>query len=202
MLILLFGSLDLMSLSGFSQNLWEVDKNEEGIVVYTREEGDSGFKSFKAVMTADASPGEIIEVLKNADDYASWYGYTKSSKTLSREENVQYNYVETSFPWPYSNRDMVYKMSVKMSEPTGVLILLEGVRDYIPEKMGIVRMQKAEGFILLIPVGEKTEITYQFHSEPGDGIPAWLANRSISELPFNTFVGLKKVLERQKKTEK
>ncbi|MBK6263854.1 hypothetical protein JKA74_02300 [Marivirga sp. S37H4] len=185
----------LSSLMTSAQTSWEIDKWEEDIIVYTRMEKDSDFKSFKAVMTVDVPTDEIIEVLKNANDYVEWYGYTKTSEVLKQEEDIQYNYVETLFPWPYSNRDMVYKMSIDASGSKEVTILLEGIPDYIPEKKGIVRMKKAAGFILLKSMGKHTEITYQFHSEPGDNIPVWLANSSIAELPFKTFLGLRKTLK-------
>jgi hypothetical protein len=179
----------------FSQASWEVDKNKDGIVVYTRAEKNSSFKSFKAVATIDASTDEIINILKNVDSYTKWYGYTKTSKLIKQENGVQYNYVETIFPWPFANRDMVYRMSIN-SLPSGVVeISLNGLPDYIPEKKGITRMKKAEGYLLLKPLNGKTEITYEFHSEPGDNIPTWLANNSIAELPFKTLLGLRAVIK-------
>ncbi|NBP70654.1 MAG: hypothetical protein EBU52_18190 [Cytophagia bacterium] len=65
----------------------------------------------------------------------------------------------------------------------------------MPAKKGITRMQKADGYLLLKPLAGKTEITYAFHSEPGDNIPTWLANNSIAELPFITLQGLREMLK-------
>ena len=193
--ILLISVFGFTSIESYSQNPWKVAKNKEGIIVYTKVEADSDFKSFKAVMIVNASMGEILEILKNADGYTSWYGYTKTSKLLKQENDVQYNYVETIFPWPYSSRDMVYKMSIEASNHGAIKILLKGISDYMPEKKGIVRMKKAEGYILLQPLDAKTEVTYIFHSEPGDGVPSWLANNSIAELPFKTLSGLRNILK-------
>jgi hypothetical protein len=194
-LVLLLSTVMLMPLDAFPQTSWEIDKNKDGIAVYTMMEKDSDFKSFKAVVRVDASKDEIIKLLKDADSYTKWYGYTKTSKVLKQEKDVQYNYVETIFPWPYSNRDMVYRMSVDTSNPAATKISLEGIPDYIPEKRGIVRMQKAEGYILLKPLDGITEITYVFHSEPGAHVPVWLANNSITELPFKTLIGLREILQ-------
>lgn len=182
-------------MASHGQHSWEIDRDKDGIVVYTKLEKGSNFKSFKAVITIQASTDEVVEVLKNADDYTKWYGYTNTSALLKQEGDTQFNYVETVFPWPYSNRDMVYRMSVSASAQGVVKILLKGIPDYLPEKQGIVRMKKAEGYILLQPIDEKTEVTYVFHSEPGDNIPPWLANNSIGELPFRTLSGLRKRLE-------
>lgn len=197
-LVILLSMLMLTSTDAFSQASWKLDKNKDGIVVYIRAERGSGFKSFKAVITIEASKDEIISILKDADSYTKWYGYTKTSKLIKQENDVQYNYVETIFPWPFANRDMVYRMSINMLHSGVIEISLKGIPNYIPEKKGIVRMQKAEGYISLNPLDNKTEITYEFHSEPGDNIPTGLANNSIAELPFKTLRGLREVLKEKK----
>lgn len=194
-LIVLLCAVFLIPLHSYSQNSWEIDKNKEGIKVYTRIEDHSEFKSFKAVMMVAASTDELLKILKNADGFTSWYGFTKTSKLLKQERGVQYNYVETIFPWPYSNRDMVYRMSIDTSIPRAIKITLKGIPDYIQDKKGIVRMEKAEGYILLKPMEDKTEVIYVFHSEPGDNVPSWLANNSMAELPFKTLSGLRKILK-------
>lgn len=196
------GSLSLLvclSFNSMGQPLWEIDKSKDGIAVYTRTEQGSEFKSFKAEALLNAPIAEIIEILKNANDYTRWYGFTKTAKILKQEKHVQYNYVETIFPWPFSNRDMVYKMSIDSLDPNRIKISLVGLPDYIEEKKGIVRMIKAEGYILLQSTAYHTAITYVFHSEPGDHIPPGLANHSIAELPFRTLKGLRGVIEEKNK---
>ncbi|MEP1033580.1 START domain-containing protein [Ekhidna sp.] len=193
-LLLLLSVLTLPSIEAFPQTSWEIDKRKDGIVVYTRAEKGSEFKSFKAFVLVEATTDEVIRILKNADSYAEWYGYTQTSKLLKRDENIQFNYVETIFPWPFKNRDMVYRMSINSSNPNETVISLEGIPNYMPEKKGIVRMKKAEGYILLKPLELKTEVTYVFHSEPGDNIPSWIANNSIAELPYKTLDGLREIL--------
>lgn len=198
--VVLVSILVLLSFETLSQNLWELNKHQDGIKVYTKVEEGSAFKAFKAIVLVNASVDEIIEVLKNVDRYTEWYGYTKTSKLLKHENGVQYNYVETIFPWPYKNRDMVYRMAMNGGHPNAehpeeVEISLVGIPDYLPEKKGIVRMKKAKGYILLQPLNDKTQVTYEFHSEPGDNVPTWLANSSIAELPFKTLFGLREILE-------
>lgn len=195
MAVLLSTILLFVSLDASSQSSWEVAKKEAGIVVYTRAEKGSAFKSFKAIATLEASTDEIIDKLKDADNYSKWYGYTKTSKLIKQEDSVQYNYVETIFPWPFANRDMVYRMSINSLHSGVVEISLNGLPNYIPEKKGITRMQKGDGYLLLKPLDGKTELTFEFHSEPGDNIPAWLANNSIAELPFKTLLGLREILK-------
>jgi len=184
-----------MPFNALSQVLWEIDKNEDGIKVYTQKVKGSDFKSFKAVVQVDASLEKVIKLLKDVDSYTKWFGYTETSKLLYQEEDVQYAYLETILPWPYENRDMVYKIKVNQISSEVTKITLKGIPDYIPKKKKIVRMEKANGFFLLTSSENKTEIVYEFHSEPGSNISPWLANSSIADLPFQTLSGLRKILE-------
>lgn len=181
--------------ASIAQTAWKIDKDENGIKVYTRIEEDSDFKAFKAITQLEASLQEIIAILQDADNYVDWYGFTKSSQLVKREKNVQYNYVETIFPWPFKNRDMTYRMSIDTTSSMETRISLTGLPDYLPEIKGIVRMKKAEGYILLRPMDGSTEIEYVFHSDPGENVPVWLANQSIAELPFRTLMGLRERVE-------
>ncbi len=195
-LVLLICAFFLISHQSFAQDSWEIEIDKDDIKVYTKAEEGSDFKSFKAVVPLLASTDEILRILRNADEYSEWYGFTKTSELLKQENNIQYNYVETIFPWPYRNRDMVYKMSIDTLNHEMIKISLIGIPDYIPAKKGKVRMEKAEGYILLQPSADSTEVIYIFHSEPGNKIPSWLANNSIAELPFKTLTGLRKMLQR------
>ncbi len=195
-LVLLICAFFPISHQSYAQDSWEIDKDKDGIKVYTKAEEGSDFKSFKAVVNLPATTGKILEILQNADGYSEWYGFTKTSILLKQEKNAQYNYVETDFPWPYRNRDMVYKMSIDTLNHEMIKISLTGIPDYIPVKKGKVRMDKAEGYILLQSSDDSTEVNYVFHSEPGNKIPSWLANNSISELPFRTLSGLRKMIQK------
>ncbi len=182
-------------MEAFPQDSWEIALNKEGIEVYTKDENGSDFKSFKGIVSITAPKELIIKLLKDGDNYKKWYAYTESSKLLKKEDGVQFTYVETNFPWPFRNRDMVYSTRIDASDAQKVKVSLIGLRDYIPEKKGIVRMDKAEGFILLEEISNKTKVTYVFHSNPGRGIPAGLANRSIADLPFKTLFDLREIAE-------
>ncbi len=54
----------MLSIETVSQIPWELDKNKDGIKVYTRIQENSDFKAFKAVMIVDATTDQILNVLK------------------------------------------------------------------------------------------------------------------------------------------
>ena len=50
----------------------------------------------------------IVEVLKNSESINNWIVNCKGVKLLKTDDNDQYYYIETSLPFPFKNRDMVY----------------------------------------------------------------------------------------------
>lgn len=56
-------------------------------------------------------------------------------------------------------------------------------------------LKEAYGYILLEAEERNTKITYYFHSEPYQKIPAWLINSKIHEMPYQTFVALRKIVK-------
>ncbi len=187
----------LLSANLTAQTDWKMERERDGIRIYTKQEVNSKYHSFKGIVLVAASVEDVTKVLKDADNYTRWYGFTNTSQLLEQTENEQFNYVETKFPWPFKNRDMVYKMTIDTSKDE-MIFHLTGLPDYMPERKGIVRMRKAEGYILLEPEGENTRVTYVFHSDPGKSIPSRLANSSIGELPYSTLSGLRNIFTPEK----
>ena len=65
---------------------------------------------FKAIMSVKATESEIIKVLKYVDGYPKWFAFTASTKLISRKTSEQTFFMETDYPWPYSNEGMNYTM--------------------------------------------------------------------------------------------
>lgn len=194
-LILFLCASCVLSQNASSSDLWSLDINKNGIKVYTRNVAGSDFKEFRGVARIEASIDELIDIFLDVDNYSKWFGYTEKSKILLKTDKNQYIYIETDFLWPYANRDMAYKMEINRSIPNKLELLLIGLPDYIPTQKGLVRMEQANGRIVLTAKGNATEIIYEYHSEPGNNVPVWLAHKIMSQLPYTTLTGLRKLLE-------
>jgi START domain-containing protein len=173
------------------ENNWELKKNESDIKIYTRNVKGSGFKEFRAETTVTSELSWVVMILKDVDRYKEWVADIKEVKLFKADENNIYYYAETLVPWPIDNRDMVYHLQFTKTNNAEIKVIVTGIRDYIPEKKGIVRIEKAIGFWKLTSLGEnKIQITYQLHAEPGGTIPEWLANLKVIDMPYTTLSGL------------
>ena len=177
-----------------SQDLWELKKDSDGIKVFTRFESRSPYLSFKAVTLSNANSKLIAEVLKDIGGYVSWFAYAEKVELLGNSSHEKFVYMETRFPWPFKNGDMIYRMTFATEGNATTKVTLEGVPDYLPPVAGITRMKKANGYILLKPVGDKTEVTYYMHTDIGGEIPVWMANSHIDNLPYLTLSKLKNIV--------
>jgi len=185
----------LLSAPVSGQEAWQLVKSESSVSVYTRQESGSEYKSIKAVGLVRATPEEILMVLDDVDQYEHWFAFSKSIRLLKRKPNQKYVYIETSFPWPFRNEDMIYKISTTKNSNDEIKLVLNGRSDFIPPIDGIQRMRDAKGYILLQKDKEHTLITYVLHAEPGGGISPWLANTYIHLLPFQTLRNLIKLVK-------
>lgn len=197
---LFFITILSLALSSFTldEAAWTLEKNENGISVYTRAYPNSSYKEFKAVMTVQASLSSLVALKNDFESYPQWYYECPEAKTLkviSSKEGI--GYVTKKLPWPFDGRDMVvhYWVSQDMKDKS---VTIKNVADpkYIPVKEEWVRVYLLNGFWKFTPKGNgMVEIVYQLHVEPNGSIPSWLANSTVVDSPFNTFVKMKEMIK-------
>jgi hypothetical protein len=182
--------LTLLSISALGQVTWEQVKSDSNVTVYTRQEPGRAYKSFKAVGLVPAAPEDLLHILEDVNSYNKWFAFSKSVRLLNNQHNKKHIYMETRFPWPFSNEDMVFIMSVKKISNDDIKFSLGGRPDYLPTIAGVKRMRSANGYILLQPVDEDTLVTYEMNTELSGAIAPWLANKYIHLMPFQTLNSL------------
>ena len=189
-------SVAVLLLWGASANAaeeWSLDKQKDGIDVYTRPVEGSGIKEFRGVAEVDSSVDAIVGLLRDSDRFKTWFPNTPESRLLARDDNVAYQYSVMGTPWPMADRDNVLRSVIARDEITGVVdITVTAAPDYHPTQKGLIRVQKANGTWKLEPMGpEKTHVTFTMHLEPGGGIPQWMINTRIVATPFEALTNLR-----------
>lgn len=177
---------------------WELEKDKDGIRVYTRSPGDSDVKEFKVYADINADRIEILKILTRAGDYMNWMPNVDESRVLEVvSDTKRIVYYKVDCPWPTSNRDLVLDFWVENDEEQeATYIRLKENNSAKKEVSDCVRMKKAHGYWKLTTIAKnKTKVYYQFLGDPGGSLPSWLVNMFIVDGPFDTFVALKKKVE-------
>ena len=198
-ILLLLSALLLMNPSGMRAQVdttsdWKLEKDKNGILVYTRATETSKFKEYKSIVEMDASPGKLLEILLDVEAYSEWMAHVKEAEILKKEgENRFYIYSEVSVPWPFDNRDEVTLSVVERQPETGeISINITIIPDFIPEKSGKIRMPSGDGLWIFTPLNNgKTRVYHRFGGDPGGNIPAWIVNMFLVDGPYKTMTELR-----------
>lgn len=198
---LIFTVMFLWLTPSWSQEEWKLVKEKEGISVYTRKTELIDFKEFKGITDIDASVSSFLAVITDVDNLTNWVYSVINAKLLKQSsDTLLIYYAESKVPWPFDNRDAVYKEIIKWDEEKRTLkIDIECLPDYVKNKENIVRISYAQGYWEVQEVEkERIKITFQMLVDPGGTIPAWLANAFVIDSPFETLKGLKQVIQEER----
>lgn len=184
----------------FSQENWELIKNVDGIKISTKNTKNIDFKSFKANMVLDNNIHAFIAVLTDVEGLINWGYKIKNASLLKKSgDTLQIYYAEAKAPFPYKNRDGIYRNRFTWISDTNTLSVdIEILDDYLELKDQFVRI-KGNGFweVKVLPSG-KLDVTFVMQVDPGGSIPAWLANIFVDDSPYYTMQKLREVIKIEK----
>jgi hypothetical protein len=180
---------------------WKLHAEKDGVQVFTQPVNNSAFKAVKAVGVVEASMSRIAYVLMDVKTTKEWVYGTKVCtllKQMTPSDLIYYS--EVDLPWPVSNRDFIIRITLSQDPKTRVMtIVAENMPTYISEKNGIIRIQRSSGLWHITPVdATHVRVEYTLQVDPGGWIPAWLVNMVASTGPYQSFIGLRKQVKKEK----
>jgi hypothetical protein len=184
----------LLSGSMPAQESWKLKSNKDGIQLYTQTLDDSPIKPIRTVCTLQTTLTRVAAVLLDVNRTPEWVYGTKACSLLRQESpTVIYYYAEMGLPWPASNRDFIIRISLSQNEQTkAVVVRAENLPTYLPEKKGIVRIQKSSGEWLVTPLpGGLVRVQYTLQVDPGGSLPSGLVNMFAGDGPVESFKNLR-----------
>lgn len=179
-----------------AQENWELIKDRKEIKVYTRSNTVSSFKEFKAVTEIKAQVNDFLAVLYDIEGLSDWAYNIKESRLLDRPgEHLQVYYAVAKAPWPYKNRDGVYKNVITWdSQNKELWVKIEMLEDVMGTNDAYVRMDGYGYWKIHELNNDLLEVTFQMQVDPGGSIKAWMANMFVSDSPFYTLLGLREAV--------
>ena len=187
----------LLAGPGFSQYNWKLEKDKNGIKVFTSELKNSSFKAIKVECTLTGSYSKLISVLTNVSKFNDWIYNTKTSKLVKQITALDFIYYsETRMPVPFSNRDAVIHLQIKTENlPQFLTITGKNRPGLFPEMPGKVRVNHyVSQWKVTMPSANTIRINYIVEMDPGGNMPAWVANMFAEKGPYGTFSELAKLL--------
>lgn len=187
--------------SAYAQSEWELKKSENGISVYTKDIPGSDFKEIKATSNFKTSLSGFVAVLTDISSHKKWIYQCKESKLVKTVSSSElYYYMETTVPWPASNRDGVIRFKFVQDSISKILtVSSKNVPDILPEISGIIRVPKFVASWTLTPKSDGSiDAEYKINVDPGGAVPAWIVNMFSVDGPYESFTNIKKLLPESK----
>ena len=183
-----------------AQDSWDLVKENDGVKVYTRTNEVMSFKEFKATMTVKAKVEDFVAVLFDVDGLTSWGHNISEAKLLERPiDTIQIYYALAKAPWPYKDRDGIYKNTFNWNKKNRSLTVeIELLEDERELSKSYVRMD-GYGFWRVTEISaNELKIDFQMQVNPGGSIKAWLANMFVTDSPFQTMTGIREAMSLKK----
>lgn len=185
--------------SGNQQDAWKLEKDKNGIRVYSRHLQDSKLKEVKVTCELNATLSQLAAFVSDIDHYKDAVYRVADAYIVKRVSDREfYFYNETAMTWPVSNRDLVMHMVFQMDHTTRTLhIRGTNVSGMVPEKKGIVRTPHWHSLWTIHEINDnKLQVEYLFSVDPGGELPIWLVNSLIAVGPYQSFSNMEKVISR------
>ena len=180
---------------------FSLEKDKNGVKVYTRKIEGSALKEFKGITSIKTSLTSLVALMDDTAAYTQWlYNVTEAKLIQKINYNERVTYTVIHAPWPVSDRDTVtYSKIVQDPKSKIITIHLKGQPDKMPPQGGKVRVPALKGFWQFIPnKNGYVTVIYQVHSEPGGSIPDAIANSTTTDIPYNTLLNMHKQVKAEK----
>jgi hypothetical protein len=178
---------------------WELQRNEQGIMVYTRPHAGTTIKEIRVVNTVKTSLSAFTAFLIDTKNYPSWIYSCKEARTLKTVSPLEiFQYNVTSVPIPFHNRDLIVELSISQ-DPKTKIITTESISkpDFMPTIDGMERIKEYYSHYKVTPLDSGfVKIEMEMFVEPGGNIPNWLINVTIEKGPFSTTVAMTEELKK------
>ena len=183
----------------FAQEVWELEAEQDGITVFTRDVPNKKYKEFKATTVVDASMHSLLALFKSVEKMPEWLSNCADSELLQSQDFWhQISYLELDVP-VLRNRDMILEMNIVQDTVLNAMrIDMQSRPDLHPEMKRKIRIHDISGYWICKPLDNgKMYIEYSMYVDPSGIIPAWLYNKKIKNDPIETLSNLKNALDNQ-----
>lgn len=179
-----------------SSTEWELEKSEKGIAIFTRFSKEKEYKLYKADTKVGYSIEDIKSILFNGNLFANLLAEVSSCEIIEEDEDYFFYHSFYDLKWPLDNRDVIAKVSLEHYSQDSCIIYHQSTPDKHPESKGMVRMRDAfQKWTLKKISDQETHVCFEGYVDPEGGIPVWLFNKYLIDIPYKTILNLKDLLE-------
>jgi len=174
----LFVGLVLTWCSAAGQSDWDLKKDKDGIIIYTRSSADSHLKEYRVSAQIRSPLSDVYKFLSDLEKRPDWVIKCTGLDIIDTlGDRIRYH-TSYDIPWPMEDRDLVVEAGLSVSEDfTGAHLITRNVEMGYVQKKGVIRMPRYMEEVYLEKVDSVTTIfRAEGFADPGGKVPAWIVN--------------------------
>ena len=183
-----------------SQGEWELRKDEDGIVAYTRELENLKFDEYRVETTIKASLSEVLSIFKDFEIYPDLFPGMEDVKVYLDEPSHHITYVKFNLPFPARNRDAVFDNYISYDKSRDMLkVKIFCLPDQYETNPKLIRIKSCEGMWEFKKVDDGyLDVRHQMFVDPSGKAPAFLVNAKLVKDPIKTLKALRAKIQDDK----
>jgi predicted HNH restriction endonuclease len=177
---------------------WELAEDYDGIKLYRKEQTNSDIFPLMVKAPLNHKIEVIMSVLAASSRRKEWIPRNIGGRLLKKNSEFdRIEYTVTNVPWPFDNREFVYRAITKIDKDKKVITISmksfpwkeidsDNVRGFMHDGSMIIRQIKPKYY----------EFTMMFESDPKGSIPKWIVNYAQKKWPVAFVRNLRKQIKK------
>ena len=186
---------------------WQLIVERDGTTLYAREVSGHSEMQFKGISTVSRSLASVISVLSDTASYPKWFFRCIEAHKIPTQNPSEFHfflYVAIDTPWPFTDRDVLYKTEVKIDFASEKVIIhsIALKAPVIPLKKQYVRIIDSEQQWILEKIAvNRTRITLINRTNAAGPFANFISNPGIRDTIIYSLTNLNKILKHPDDTE-
>jgi len=180
---------------------WKLEKDAEGVQVYTRAVEGYSIREIRAVTRVPARLSAVVAVLEDVGAVSQLSDVVSEAEILRRQSDTRYQvYSVLKMPWPLDDRDLINQRELRQDPATlTVTISNVAISDAAPPRKGRVRIVKSNQQWVLKPEADGQVLAeMRALTDPNGPIPAAAINAMSVGSPFKSLLKLREMAQSPK----
>ncbi|MEH6448420.1 MAG: hypothetical protein V7765_07105 [Oleispira sp.] len=194
-LLLLAVSQSVLAASTETDSIWTLEKEQDGIKIYTGKVDGASLITYKAVTEINTNLGQLFDFFQDNKVTTQWIYNLKSIKLLEQKEFYESNYyVVYSTPWPVSDVSAVLRATWKYDAVNEIIMnstVSVNAEEYSDDGFMHIPLIETHNEFQQVGTG-KVKLSFQVVIDHGYALPDVIVDAVSIETLYSTLVSLKK----------
>lgn len=191
-LLLSLAAMTALAANSTAGDAWTLISTRDGVDTHENEIRQGGYREYRGVARLSVSYEEAIAIIKDIPGTVHWLPRTRRSDEIRWvSENEVLLYVVSRAPWPFKDREMVWKRHYLVDTDDHLLMHFDAVTEPYDGEEGTLRVYHAHGEWEIKRLRDDvTEVRFQYVGESGGSVPRGFVDNNNKSLPYKVLMAL------------